>query len=162
MLMSLQRELQAAEELVDARPTDAAQLLRGVIFGHQPNDADSLKIKEQALDDLVAVLVKQQDAVALRSLLADLRPLFSAVPKAKTAKIVRLVIDSIATISRSAQILVRCLATSCKGPVSCEASSAVALPPPLCSVRSWRCARNRPLGRPQKSVRSYGSASTFV
>ena len=50
--------------------------------------------------------MKQADAPGLRALLTDLRPLFAAVPKAKTAKIVRTVIDSIAKVPNSTQLQV--------------------------------------------------------
>ena len=51
--------------------------------------------------------VKAKDAQALRQLLTDLRPLFTALPKAKTAKLVRTIIDTIAKVPGSTQIQVR-------------------------------------------------------
>lgn len=84
----------------------AVGLLREVVAGSAPNDAECLKVKEGALTKLTELLVEQRDAAALRSLLSDLRPLFAAIPKAKTAKIVRTVIDSIAKVPDSQQLLV--------------------------------------------------------
>lgn len=70
-------------------------------------DAESVKAKEAAIGRLTELLVKQQDAAGLAALLTELRPLFNAIPKAKTAKLVRTVIDSIARVPGSTQLQVR-------------------------------------------------------
>ena len=49
---------------------------------------------------------KQEDAEALRKLLTELRPLFGAITKAKTAKIVRNVVETIAKVPNSTQLQV--------------------------------------------------------
>ena len=98
----LKQQLEAA----DGSP-ESVQLLRAIVLGDAPNDVDAIKVKEQALQRLCDALVQQQDAAALRALLADLRPLFGALPKAKTAKIVRTVIDSIAKVPGSVALQVR-------------------------------------------------------
>jgi 26S proteasome regulatory subunit N6 len=89
----------------DASPA-AAEELRELLTGSGPNDADSVKVKEAALTRLCNLLVKTEDAEALSALLVDLRPLFTSIPKAKTAKIVRTVIDAIARVPGSTQRLV--------------------------------------------------------
>lgn len=86
-------------------PEGAAAQLRDLVTGGHPNDAECLKVKEAALQKLCDLLVKQHDAAALRGLLTDLRTLFAAIPKAKTAKIIRTVIDSIAKVPHSTQLL---------------------------------------------------------
>ena len=58
----------------------------------------------QRLNDLYA---KQGNAGALRDLLTELRPLFAVIPKAKTAKIVRTIIETIAKVPNSTQLQVR-------------------------------------------------------
>ena len=72
--------------------------------------------------------MKAKDAQALRQLLTDLRPLFTALPKAKTAKLVRTIIDTIAKVPGSTQIQVR--------PPHCPAALlspiVKALPKPAC------------------------------
>ena len=55
------------------------------------------------LADLYAA---QGDAPALRQLLTELRPLFAAVPKAKTAKIVRGIIETVARVPNSGKLQV--------------------------------------------------------
>lgn len=44
---------------------------------------------------------------ALRGLLTELRPLFGAIPKAKTAKLVRGLIEAISRVPDSTQLQVR-------------------------------------------------------
>ena len=107
MSAALEEMLRAAEEAATANPAAAAIQLKEVVAGSSsPNDAESLKVKEAALATMTALLVRLGDAAALRALLTDLRPLFAAIPKAKTAKIVRTVIDSIAKVPNSTQLLV--------------------------------------------------------
>ena len=107
MADSLQAKLVAATDLVNtAQPAGAVPLLRDILLGVYPNDAESLKVKEAALDALAGALIKQADSSGLRALLTDLRPWFAAIPKAKTAKIVRTIIESIGKIPGSTQVLV--------------------------------------------------------
>jgi 26S proteasome regulatory subunit N6 len=109
MAESLQQKLQAASEAIETQPANAVTQLRDILLGPYPNDAEGLKVKESALDMLAAALVKQKDTAALRALLTDLRPWFGVIPKAKTAKLVRTIIDSIGKIPDSTQILVSCI-----------------------------------------------------
>ena len=60
----------------------------------------------QAIQKLGDLYAKQKDAEALRRLLTDLRPLFASIPKAKTAKIVRTIIETIAKVPNSTQLQV--------------------------------------------------------
>lgn len=96
----------SAQELEEAQPQQAIGKLRDILLGEQANDADSVKVKEQALQSLANLYAKQHDASSLRKLLTDLRPLFALIPKAKTAKIVRTVIDTIAKVPNSTSVQV--------------------------------------------------------
>ena len=108
MAEALQGELKAAQDLAESSPASAIAQLHSLVVGtSSPNDVESVKVKEDALQKLTDLLVKQRDAAALRQLLVDLRPLFLVIPKAKTAKIVRTVIDSIAKVPGSTQLQVR-------------------------------------------------------
>lgn len=98
--------LATAQEHQEAQPQIAIETLRDIVLGDHPNDAESIKIKEQALQKLANLYAKQHDATALRTLLAELRPLFTLIPKAKTAKIVRTVVDTIAKVPNSTDIQV--------------------------------------------------------
>ena len=62
---------------------------------------------QQAIQKLNDLYAKQKDAEALRRLLTELRPLFAVIPKAKTAKIVRTIIETIAKVPDSTQLQVR-------------------------------------------------------
>lgn len=80
--------------------------LKQKIFEDQSTDAEAVKQREEAIGQLSDAYVKQQDARALTDLLSQLRPFFSVIPKAKTAKIVRNIIDQIAKIPNSTDIQV--------------------------------------------------------
>lgn len=101
--MSLAAEL---EQVGSLQPAEAITKLKNLINKDAPNDADTVKVKEQAIQTLSDLLVKQQDAKALSELLSLLRDFFSVIPKAKTAKIVRSIIDSIAKVPGSTQLQV--------------------------------------------------------
>lgn len=115
-MASLQQRFADVKEYVDARPQQAIADLKDIALGQHPNDAESIKIKEQAIQLLADTLAKQQDAAALRQLLTDLRVLFAAIPKAKTAKLVRNVIDAIAKVPNSTALQVTPEMCVCDGP----------------------------------------------
>lgn len=83
------------------------QALKQTVFGEQGSDAEAIKLKEEAISKLSDAYVKQQDAKALTELLSQLRPFFAIIPKAKTAKIVRNIIDQIAKVPNATDIQVR-------------------------------------------------------
>jgi 26S proteasome regulatory subunit N6 len=88
----------SAAEIEATDPAKAVEVYRDVIFGTESFDAETVKVKELAVDRLAKLFAAANDAQAVKALLTDLRPLFKAVPKAKTAKIVRGVIDALATM----------------------------------------------------------------
>lgn len=86
-----------ALEYKDSDPTRAIALLREILY-HPSSTADVLRLKEQAITALSDLLSQEKKAEELRGLLTDLRPYFNLIPKAKTAKIVRGIIDAVAKI----------------------------------------------------------------
>jgi 26S proteasome regulatory subunit N6 len=93
----------------DAPPPSAADVaaLRAQVLGAgQGSDAEGVKAREEAIGQLSDAYVKLGDAAALTELLAALRPFFAGIPKAKTAKLVRNIIDQIARIPGSTDIQV--------------------------------------------------------
>lgn len=104
--------LKAASELKASNPEEAAKELRAIALGDAPNTAEGIKVKDGAIQELSQVYVQIGDALTLKSLLSDLRPLFAVIPKAKTAKVVKTIIDSIAKIPDSTQLQVRGRGTS--------------------------------------------------
>lgn len=97
----------AAGELESSSPDAAAEEYRAVALGTTSNTVESIKVKESAIQKLTDLYVRTQNATSLRGLLSELRPLFGVIPKAKTAKVVRTIIDSIAKIPGSTDLQVR-------------------------------------------------------
>ena len=92
----------------DGRPADAEAELRALAIDEDiGGDAEAIKRKEQAIAATVESLAARGDADGLRRLMHDLRPLYAKIAKAKTAKIVRQVIDAIAKIPGTKQLQVR-------------------------------------------------------
>ena len=107
------RELATQLEEIDLNSSSAADSLRSLLTSGSSSDADTVKVKEAALGRLCDLLVKQGDAESLGSLFQELRPMFATIPKAKTAKIVRTVIDAISRVPGSTELLVSRYAGSC-------------------------------------------------
>lgn len=78
-------------------PSDAISILYKVTE-NPSTSPEALRTKEQAINQLTDLLRQENKAEELRGLLAQLRPFFSLIPKAKTAKIVRGIIDAVAKI----------------------------------------------------------------
>jgi 26S proteasome regulatory subunit N6 len=89
--------LAQALELREGDPVRAIALLREVL-SDPASTAEVVRVKEQAIVALAGLLSQEGKAEELRGLLTDLRPYFSLIPKAKTAKIVRGIIDAVAKI----------------------------------------------------------------
>ena len=123
------KELEAtaasAAEVEATDPAKAVTLYREVIFGEGGTDGESVKVKESAIDALAKLQAKSGDAQGLRAMLTELRPLFKVVPKAKTAKIVRNIIDILATVKGHDELQVEL----CKEQVAWAREEAH-LPPP--------------------------------
>jgi len=62
------------------------------------------KLKEQAIYRLGELYAKQGEAEQLRALLAQIRPFFAAIPKARVVKIVHTLIDLVARIPNTVQL----------------------------------------------------------
>ncbi|KAK9789747.1 hypothetical protein WJX73_005581 [Symbiochloris irregularis] len=98
----LQERYAAAVESQEARPAESISAFRDIILSStKANDAESVKVKEQSIQKLADLYASKEDAQALKTLLVELRPLFDVIPKAKTAKIVRAIIEAIAKVPDS-------------------------------------------------------------
>lgn len=84
--------------LARAQSSKSEPLLLGVIKGDPTPgpDEDVSRIKEVAILDLARLLVETGRPAEVKPLLKSLRPFFATIPKAKTAKIVRGLLDSVA------------------------------------------------------------------
>jgi len=95
--------LSHALDIKGTDPAGAISILRQII--ENPSSlAESLRIKEQAISNLSDLLTQEKRGEELKSLLTVLRPFFSLIPKAKTAKIVRGVLDAVAKIPGTSQL----------------------------------------------------------
>eukprot|EP00008_Paramoeba_atlantica_P009422 CAMPEP_0201489662 /NCGR_PEP_ID=MMETSP0151_2-20130828/23211_1 /ASSEMBLY_ACC=CAM_ASM_000257 /TAXON_ID=200890 /ORGANISM="Paramoeba atlantica, Strain 621/1 / CCAP 1560/9" /LENGTH=421 /DNA_ID=CAMNT_0047875325 /DNA_START=67 /DNA_END=1332 /DNA_ORIENTATION=+ len=104
---SLQQLLDEASERADSDSEGAISLYRKIIdAGECVSDAD-IKVREASIFALAALLekLKRPDDVAL--LLKDIRPFFTQIPKAKTAKIVRSLIDLIGKYQTSVELQIQ-------------------------------------------------------
>ena len=93
-----------------AASDDDIARLRDAVFGAQSAAADAsssdraravadaIKAKDAAIDALGRAYASRNDAPAFQTLFAELRPHFASAPKAKTAKIVRGLIEIMGTI----------------------------------------------------------------
>ncbi|XP_068662555.1 26S proteasome non-ATPase regulatory subunit 11 homolog [Aristolochia californica] len=86
-----------AQALEAKDPKESISILYRVLE-NPSSSSEVLRIKELAISNLSDLLRQEKKAEELRSLLTQLRPFFSLIPKAKTAKIVRSIIDAVAKI----------------------------------------------------------------
>lgn len=86
-----------AQALEAVTPNESIYLLYRILEDPS-SSSEALRIKEQTISKLSDLLTQEKKAEELRSLLTQLRPFFSLIPKAKTAKIVRGIIDAVAKI----------------------------------------------------------------
>jgi 26S proteasome regulatory subunit N6 len=107
-MAELDKALASAKELAASKDLPAAiAQLRDILMGNELTDAETIKVKEQAVQALTDAYVAARDAEALAGLLSELRQFFSAIPKAKTAKLVRCIIDQIAKVPNSTDLQVK-------------------------------------------------------
>jgi 26S proteasome regulatory subunit N6 len=90
--------------LARAQSTKSEELYRGVISGDPAPgpDEDVARIKEVAILELARLLVESGRPEEVEPLSKTLRPFFATIPKAKTAKIVRGLLDAVAADAKPA------------------------------------------------------------
>lgn len=98
--------IQAAEA---KSPSEAISILYQILE-NPSSSSEALRIKEQAITNISDLLRQEGRAAELQDLLTKLRPFFSLIPKAKTAKIVRGIVDAVAKIPGTSDLQI----TLCK------------------------------------------------
>jgi len=93
-------DVEAVSEIEATRPGEAIAKYEAII-GSPDSSSQAVQAKEKAITRLGELHAKQGNGSKLAQMLDDLRPFFAVVPKAKTAKIVRLLIDLVAKIPDS-------------------------------------------------------------
>ncbi|XP_055801700.1 26S proteasome non-ATPase regulatory subunit 11 homolog isoform X2 [Solanum dulcamara] len=79
-------------------PSEAISILYRILE-NPSSSSEALRIKEQAIFNLSDLLSQEKWAEDLQKLLVQLRPFFSLIPKAKTAKIInKEIVDAVAKI----------------------------------------------------------------
>lgn len=86
-----------------SNPSDAISMLYRVL-DDPSSSSEALRVKEVAITELSDLLRQENRAQDLCNLLTQLRPFFSLIPKAKTAKIVRGIIDAVAKIPGTSEL----------------------------------------------------------
>jgi len=94
-----------AGEVAALDPAEAVGLYRKIIFSGLEGD-DAVKLREKSIIHLGKVYAKANDGAAIDALLKELRPLFGDISKAKAAKLVRTLIDTVASIPDSVDLQV--------------------------------------------------------
>ncbi|KAH9621995.1 hypothetical protein KSS87_019231 [Heliosperma pusillum] len=98
-----------AQALEAKTPAESISILYKVLEDPS-SSSEALRIKEQAITNLTGLLSQENRAQDLCSLLTQLMGFFSTIPKAKTAKIVRGIMDAMAKIPNTTELQI----TLCK------------------------------------------------
>lgn len=96
-LEELQEKLEQGKTLHSLKPKEAEAMYKS-IFGEEAGGDELNKVKEQAICKLGELYADQERVADIQKLMVEIRPFFNLIPKAKTAKIVRILIDLVAKV----------------------------------------------------------------
>ena len=99
-------ELKRATDIKDTHPEESALILNQLIISDSIQ-GDSTKIKEAAILALGKIYAENRKIEELNGLIQQIRPMFTSFPKAKTAKIVRSLIDFSGLIPNSQKLQIK-------------------------------------------------------
>jgi len=98
----------AAESRGPAGWAEAAQRYKGLVMSFSTaDDPEDARFVEQSVTNLCSLMVQKSEAHAIAALQEELRPVFLVLPRAKTAKIVRAIIDALAKVPGSEDLQVQ-------------------------------------------------------
>lgn len=83
-----------AVSIEDVNPAKALTLYRSVLNDADPSNVLA-KLKEESITRMGALYAKLGQTAELKQLFVDIRPFFTRIPKSRTAKIVRALIDGV-------------------------------------------------------------------
>jgi len=107
MTEALERHLRSGNNLFVAKKYDEAIVeYQKAISGPGDTSEEVQKVREEAIIKLGQVYRLRNDAKSVQKLLQDLRPFFAEIPKAKTGKIVRALIDEVSLVHGSSATVI--------------------------------------------------------
>jgi 26S proteasome regulatory subunit N6 len=98
-----QKQANKAAELEQAQPAEALKIYESLV--HSPELTDD-KLKETAIIRAAELYAKAGHSKEVSKLLVAVRPFFNSLSKARTAKIVRLVLDAVSKVPGSVKVQV--------------------------------------------------------
>jgi len=105
----LQKNLSNANKLFEKQQKldDAIAIYRTIINSNVESNDEVNKLREEAIMQLAAIYRAKKDAAAVQRLVLELRPFFNTIPKAKTGKIVRALIDEVSLIDGATETVIQ-------------------------------------------------------
>eukprot|EP01120_Amphizonella_sp_Union-15-10_P002655 TRINITY_DN12962_c0_g1_i1.p1 TRINITY_DN12962_c0_g1~~TRINITY_DN12962_c0_g1_i1.p1 ORF type:complete len:420 (+),score=95.20 TRINITY_DN12962_c0_g1_i1:88-1347(+) len=97
--------LKKAKQLVEAKDPEALPILKEILSVPEQSE-ETANVKINAISSLGEYYSKLGAADQIRQLLKDLRPFFQTIPKARTAKIVRNLMDQVSATLKNDQLLI--------------------------------------------------------
>jgi len=95
--------LEKAADLETTNPDGAVKAYKDIAFSDL-DDEGAMKQREEAIYSMIKFLAAQKKAEDLVNLNKEMRPMFGSLPKAKTAKMVRTLIESVGKIEGKTQL----------------------------------------------------------
>lgn len=101
---TLAEQYDDANAVDDSHPEKAIAGYRAIFTEGKDISDEAIKIKEQSIISLAALLAKLGKPAELKQLFIDTRAFFNVIPKARTAKIVRDMIDAVGQTAVAVQL----------------------------------------------------------
>ncbi|KAJ1488069.1 hypothetical protein T484DRAFT_1939941 [Baffinella frigidus] len=100
---ALRERLDQGKTLKALKPAEAEAIFASLV-GAEGDGEDFNKVKEQAVCLLAEIYADQKRIGEIQALLVQIRPFFASIPKAKTAKIVRTLIELVAKVPGAGKV----------------------------------------------------------
>ena len=102
-------EYDTALDLVETKPAEAAEILRKIIqttYDTEEETTKTSRMKEESIYELGRIYAKLGDVSNAQQLMVEIRPFFKEISKPRSAKIIRTLIDDLATMPNAASFLI--------------------------------------------------------
>ncbi|KAJ3083072.1 26S proteasome regulatory subunit rpn6, partial [Quaeritorhiza haematococci] len=101
MVAATTSDLKRAQELAATQPMEAAKIYEHLLVSAQGKSEDAVKVRETSIMKLGEIYRKEKKPTELAQLIRSSRNFLASTPKAKTAKIVKYLIDQFADVPDS-------------------------------------------------------------